>query len=126
MINPYREKVFDFAYLEAFGTKRNTREGVYFSHGTMIARTFAKGSQSRADTARSLRPEAQEVIEAYGPKVPSTVELDRIRAISKHAWRGVPQAVTAAGSVPPRQRVTLRLVARVPEQGSFHRARLPK
>ena len=51
---PYREHVVEFACMEALGTKNLTKEGVYFSHGTMVARMFARVSTSRADTARSL------------------------------------------------------------------------
>jgi hypothetical protein len=60
--NPYREKILDYACTAAFGTKSPTKEGVYFSHGTMVARMFARCSQGRADTARSLRLEVQDVI----------------------------------------------------------------
>jgi hypothetical protein len=83
--NPYREKVLDYVCTEAFGSKSPTKEGVYFSHGTMVARLFAKGTQGRADYSRSLRQEADEMIEELGPNMLSSQQLGILRATSAKA-----------------------------------------
>ena len=46
--NPYRERILDEVCMQAFGSKHPTKEGVFLSHGTVIARMFARGTQSRA------------------------------------------------------------------------------
>ena len=69
---PYREKVLDYVCTEAFGANNPTKEGVYFSHGTMVARLLANGTQGRADYSRSLKQEAQDMIEEFGPKMISS------------------------------------------------------
>ena len=43
-LNPYREKILDDVCMHAFGSTHPTKEGVFFWHGTVIARMFAKGT----------------------------------------------------------------------------------
>ena len=52
--NPYRENFLDEVCTEACGSTHPTKEGVFFKHGTVVARTFARGTQGRADLVRSL------------------------------------------------------------------------
>ena len=63
----YGGRFIDDVCMHAFGSKLPTKEGVFLSHGTVIARMFARGTQSRADLARSLKTEAQELLEQHGP-----------------------------------------------------------
>ena len=102
--NPYREKILDDVCTHAFGSTHPTKEGVFLSHGTVIARMFAKGTQGRADLVRSLKSEAQDLLEQHGPTVLSTQQLELLR--------GVPKAPGSTIRSPSRQRVTLKSVAR--------------
>ena len=56
--NPYREAILDDVCEQAFGSKHPTKEGVFLSHGTIVARMFARSTQGRADYPRSLKAEA--------------------------------------------------------------------
>ena len=100
--NPYRNKVVDYACMKAFGDNP-TKEGVFRRHGALVARMFARGAEGRADTARPLRLEAQEVVEAMGPKLTTEARKARVRAVSVVGRRGQEQAASAAG---PRHRPT--------------------
>jgi hypothetical protein len=102
--NPYREAILDEVCLEAFGTKHPTKENVYFQHGTVVARMFGRGTQGRADLVRSLKTEAQGLLEQHGPNVLSQQQLEILRGVSK------PPA--SRGRSPSRQRVTLKSVSR--------------
>jgi hypothetical protein len=61
--NPIREAILDEICTEAFGSTRPTKEKVFFQHGTVVARMFARGTQGRADLVRSLKTEAQGLLE---------------------------------------------------------------
>ena len=71
---------------------------------------FAKGTQGRADYSRSLKQEAQEIIEELGPQMLSSQQLGTLRATS--VKRGASKAVSVVLRSPSRQRVTLQSVAR--------------
>ena len=43
--NPYREAILYSVCDQAFGSKHPSKEGVFFSHNTMVARMFARGTQ---------------------------------------------------------------------------------
>ncbi|MFM7978101.1 MAG: hypothetical protein ACKPKO_02200, partial [Candidatus Fonsibacter sp.] len=47
--NSYREHILDDACMEAFGSTIPTKEGVFWTHGSMAARMFAKRTQGRPD-----------------------------------------------------------------------------
>ena len=109
---------------QAFGSKHQTKEGVFLSHGTIVARMFARGTQGRADYSRSLKAESHELLEQHGPKMLSSQQMGTLRATS--VKRGLPKAALAAKRSPSRQRVTLRSVARDAGPGSSNLAPVPK
>ena len=52
--NPYREAFLDDVCEQAFGSKHPAKEWVFLSHGTIVARMFARGTQGIADYSRSF------------------------------------------------------------------------
>ena len=62
---------------------------------------FARGTQRRVDTTRSLRNEARDLVEETGPRSMSVAQISRLRAASAKGARRQVQAALAAG---PRQR----------------------
>ena len=116
--NPYREKILDEVCMEAFGSTHPTKEGVFFNHGTVVARMFAKGTQGRADLVRSLKTGAQGLLEQHGPTVLASQQLEVLRGVSK-----VPSSTRIS---PSRQRVTLKSVARGTTPGSSEFPPVPK
>jgi hypothetical protein len=93
-------------------------------HGPMVAILFAKRTQGRVDSSRSLNQEAQEIIEDLGPKMVSSQQLGTLRAPSVKRW-GV-EAATVAVRSPSRQRVTFRSVVGDVDLGSSTLALVPK
>ena len=43
--NKYREKVVDYACIQAIGDKNPATERVFLRHGVMVARMFARGAR---------------------------------------------------------------------------------
>ena len=122
--NTYREKILGDVCMQAFGSTHPTKEGVFLSHGAVIARTFARGTQSRADLIRSLQTVAQELLEQHGPTMLSTQQLDVLRATS--VKRGVSKVAAGPRRSPSCQRVTLKSVTRDAAAGSHGFAPVPK
>ena len=58
---------------------------------------FARGTQGCADESRSLRQEAQDVVETMGPKFMTPSQLTRLPAVSAVGHRGQEQAASVAG-----------------------------
>ena len=117
-LNLYREGILDEVCTEAFGSTHPTKEGVFFKHGTVVARMFARGTQGRADLVRSLKTEPQDLVEQHGPSVLSQQQLEVLRGVSK-----VPDRT---GRPPSRQRVTLKSLARGTASGSSGLLPVPK
>ena len=75
--NEYRESVVGHACRVAFGDKHTAKERVFHNHGPMVARMFARGTQGRADTTRSLRAESRELVKDLGPKFTTEAQMSR-------------------------------------------------
>ena len=116
--NPYRDAILDQVCVEAFGSKYPTKENVYFQHGSVVARMFARGTQGRADLVRSLRPEAQDLLEQHGPSLLSQQQLETLRSVSN------PPATR--GRSPSIPRVTLKSVSRGAASGPTEFLPVPK
>ena len=71
---------------------------------------FARGTQGRADLVRSLKTEAQGLLEQHGPSVLSQQQLEVLRGVSK--------VLGSTRRSPLRQRVTLKSVDRGATAGS--------
>ena len=117
-ITPYREAILDEVCTEALSSTRPTKENVFFQHGTVVARMFARGTQGRADLVRPLKTKAQGLLEQHGPSVLSQQQLEVLRGVSKAPGR--------AGRSPSRQRVTLKSVARGTASGTLEFLPVPK
>ena len=127
--NAFREAIVDKVCVQAFCTKYLTKEGVFFHHGPMAARMFAKGSQGRAHKARQLQAKAASIIEQFGEQILTGPQLERARAASAHGKRGLSKAASAAdiryrtkssprkrSSTPPAKRITLKSRPRSPDR----------